>query len=245
MRRKRKIRKSSTERKTAPKTKRRAKRGRATVKKRLEALEGRVEALERNVFQPLISFETSGEYKRRPGRPHEIEDNQLWDYRDQIIDRLEASWPDIVPRLLAAGKKEDLDKGDLEKAELDKGDLEKALKPLADWQSYVGKRFLSNTDALLNFLQTRRFNRRPPRSKVVRALNGNWSNEKSRLATEQATMSLPTRRIANAMAGVPEISWRTSLDRCSRMPSRLAVPPRTEKHYRKLYRVPAPRKKRG
>ncbi len=230
MRRKRKIRKSMTERKTALRTKKRAKRGRATVRKRLEALEGRVDALDRDVFQPLISFETSGEYKRQPGRAHKIGDGQLWNYRDHIIDRLEQSWPDIAPRLLAAKRKEVLDK---------------ALKPLADWQNYVGKRFLSNTDALLIFLQTRRFNRKPPRSKVVRALNGSWSDEKSRLATQRATMSLPTRRIANAMAGVPEISWRTSLDRCSRMPCPIAVHTRTEKHYRKLYRVPAPRKNHG
>ena len=226
MRRKRKIRKSSTERKTASKTEDRAKRGRATVKKRLEGLEGRVEALEREVFRPPPSYETSGEYKRRPGRLYEIEDNQLWDFRDQIIDRLEASWPHISSRLLAARKKQDLDK---------------ALKPLADWNSYVGKRLLSNTDALLDFLHSDRFNRRPPRRTVVRALNGSWSGKESRLSTQRATMSLPTRRIANAMAGVPKIAWRTSLDRCSRRPSLMAVHTQTDKHYRKLYRIPAPR----
>ncbi len=105
MRRKRKIRESSTERKTGSKSKERAKRGRATVKKRLEALEGRVDALDREVIQPLISFETSREYKRRPGKPYVVEDDQLWGFRDEIIDRLEGSWPDIVPRLLAAGEK--------------------------------------------------------------------------------------------------------------------------------------------
>ncbi len=230
MRRKRKIRKSTTERKTALRTKKRAKRGRATAKKRLGALEGRVEALEREVFQPLISFETSGEYKRRPGKPYEIEDDQLWGFRDEIIDRLEGSWPDIASKLLAAKKKEALDK---------------ALKPLADWQSYVGKRFLSNTEALLDFLQTDRFNRKPPRRTVVRALDGSWADEESRLATQQATMRLPTRQIANAMAGVPKISWRTSLDRCSRLPSPMAVQKRTDEHYRKLYGVPSSQKKRG
>jgi hypothetical protein len=230
MRRKRKIRKSSTERKTAPKTKRRAKEGRATVKGRLETLESRVEALEREVFQPLISFETSAEYKRLPGKLYAIEDDQLWDFRDQIIDRLEGSWPDIAPRLLAAKKKEALNK---------------ALKPLADWQSYVGKRFLSNTEALLDFLQSDRFNRKPPRCTVVRALNGSWADEELRLATQQATMRLPTRQISNAMAGVPEISWRTSLDRFSRKPSLMAVKKRTDEHYRKLYRVPLSQKKRG
>ncbi len=230
MRRKRKIRKSSTERKTGSKSKKRAKRGRATVKKRLEALEGRVDALDRKELQPLISFGPSGKYKRRPGKPYVVEDDQLWGFRDEIIGWLEVSWPDIAPKLLAARKKEDFDK---------------ALKPLADWQSYVGKQFLSNTEALLDFLHSHRFNRKPPRRTVVRALNGSWADEESRLATQQATMRLPTRQIANAMAGVPEISWRTSLDRCSRMPCPIAVHTRTEKHYRKLYRVPAPRKKRG
>ncbi len=240
MRRKRKIRKSSTERKTGSKSKKRAKRGRATIKKRLEALEGRVDALDRKELQPLISFETSGEYKRRPGKPSVIEDDQLGDFRDQIIERLEGSWPDIVPRLLAAGKKKELDKG-----ELDKGDLDKALKPLADWQSYVGKRFLSNTEVLLDFLQSDRFNRKPPKRTVVRALNGSWADKESRLATQQATVRLPTRQIANAMAGVPKISWRTSLDRCSRLPSPMAVQKRTDEHYRELYGVPSSQKKRG
>ena len=230
MRRKRKIRKSTTERKTGSKSKERAKRGRATAKKRLEALEGRVEALEREVFQPLISFQTSGEYKRRPEKLYAIENDQLWGFRDEIIDRLEGTWPHIARRLLAAKKKEALDK---------------ALKPLVDWQSYVGKRFLSNTEALLDFLQTDRFNRKPPRRTVVRALNGSWADEESRLATQQATMRLPTRQIANAMAGVPKISWRTSLDRCSRLPSPMAVQKRTDKHYRRLYRVPSSQKKRG
>ncbi len=230
MRRKRKIRESSTERKTGSKSKERAKRGRATAKKRLEALEGRVEALEREGFQPLFSFPTIGENKRQPGRPHEIGDGQLGNYRDQITDRLEQSWPGIAPRLLAARKKEDLDK---------------ALKPLADWQNYVGKRFLSNTEALLDFLQSHRFNKKPPRHTVVRALNGSWADEESRLAAQQAAMRLPTRQIANAMAGVPEISWRTSLDRCSRLPCLMAVEKRTDEHYRKLYGVPLSPKKRG
>ncbi len=230
MRRKRKIRKSSTERKTGSRSKKRAKRGRATVKKRLEALEGRVEALEREVIHPLISFETSGEHKRRPGKPYVIEDDELGGFRNEIIGWLEGSWPDIAPKLLAARKKEDLDK---------------ALKPLADWQSYVGKQFLSNTEALLDFLHSHRFNRKPPGRTVVRALNGSWADEESQLATQRATMSLPTRRIANAMAGVPEISWRTSLDRCSRKPSLMAVQTRTDEHYRKLYRVPLSQKKRG
>ncbi len=230
MRRKRKIRKSSTERKTGPKSKERAKRGRATVKKRLEALEGRVDALDRNEFQPLISFEPSGEYKRQPGRSYVVEDEQLWGFRNEIIGWLEASWPDIAPKLLAARKKEDLDK---------------ALKPLADWQSPVGKQFLSNTEALLDFLHSHRFNRKPPKRTVVRALNGNWADEESRLATQRVAMRLPTRQIANAMAGVPEISWRTSLDRCSRMPSLMAVQKRTDEYYRKLYRVPSSQKRRG
>ena len=230
MRRKRKIRKSPTERKTGSKSKKRAKKGRATIKKRLEALEGRVEALERELIQPPISFETSGEYKRRPGKPSVIEDDQLCGFRDKIIGWLEGSWPDIAPKLLAARKKEDLDK---------------ALKPLAIWQSYGGKQFLSNTKALLDFLRSHRFNRKPPRRTVVRALNGSWADEESRLAAQQAAMRLPTRQIANAMAGVPKISWRTSLDRCSRLPSLMAVQKRTDKHYRELYKVPLSQKKRG
>jgi len=42
------------------------------------------------------------------------------------------------------------------------------------------------------------------------------------------------------MAGVPDISWRRSLDRCSANPSSIPVVINTDLHYRELYHLPLP-----
>jgi hypothetical protein len=56
---------------------------------------------------------------------------------------------------------------------------------------------------------------------------------------------LPTRQIANALAGVPSLDWRTLLDRCSANPSQMLVGKRTEEYYRKVYGIPAPKAIQG
>ena len=43
------------------------------------------------------------------------------------------------------------------------------------------------------------------------------------------------------MAGVPDLAWRTSLDRCSAQPSRMGVAYNLEMYYRDLLAIPAPK----
>jgi len=42
------------------------------------------------------------------------------------------------------------------------------------------------------------------------------------------------------MAGVPEIGWRRSLDRCSVQPSLVPIPMSMDLHYRELYGLAKP-----
>ena len=56
----------------------------------------------------------------------------------------------------------------------------------------------------------------------------------------RASNQLPTRQIANAMAGVPEIAWRTSLDRCSAQPAEVFMAVNLDMHYRELFGIPDP-----
>jgi hypothetical protein len=110
-------------------------------------------------------------------------------------------------------------------------------RPEQPWSPIV-RNFVDHAPDLVNFLRSHRFNRTPPRGTVIAALKGKFENEKRWKAANR----LPTRQIANAMAGVPSLGWRTSLDKCTWNPSPMLVGKRTEGYYRKVYRIPEPRK---
>jgi hypothetical protein len=55
---------------------------------------------------------------------------------------------------------------------------------------------------------------------------------------KRAANRLPTRQIANAMAGVPKLRWRTSLDRCSENPCSYEVAPDTDHRHRAIFGIP-------
>ena len=57
---------------------------------------------------------------------------------------------------------------------------------------------------------------------------------------KRAANHFPARQIANAMAGVPDISWRRSLDHCSANPSTIPVDIITDLYFRELYGLPIP-----
>jgi hypothetical protein len=59
-------------------------------------------------------------------------------------------------------------------------------------------------------LRREKFRRKPPKKTVTDALALYQSEKRQRAANR-----LPTRQIANAMAGVPKLKWHTSLDKCS------------------------------
>ena len=98
------------------------------------------------------------------------------------------------------------------------------------WQS----RFLAHPAMLLDFLQSKKFRTKPPRKTVIDALNRRAEDEKRKRAANR----LPTRQIANAMAGVPTLKWRTSLDKCSENPSGYVVAFNTDRHYRAMFGIP-------
>jgi len=89
----------------------------------------------------------------------------------------------------------------------------------------------------VNFLHSEKFKKKPPRKTVLDALNLPLEDEKRKRAANR----LPTRQIANAMAGVPKLSWRTSMDRCSKNPCRYLVTLSTAQHYRAMYDIREPR----
>lgn len=162
---------------------------------------------------------------KKPGPAKNIQDDELFRSRDGIVIWLEEVWPELVQPLFAATNPRQV------AAALKKVARPKNIQPL--WQS----RFLAHPAKLFNFLQSSKFKKRPPKKTVMDALNRPAEDEKRNRAANR----LPTRQIANAMAGVPKLRWRTSLDRCSTNPCTYPVTISTGRHYRAIFTVPAPR----
>ncbi len=223
MRRERKRRREPAARKSAtPLTDPRKKT--LSLKERVGSLEARVQDLE--LLQGINRFPETIE--KKPGPPPKISDEDPWRYRDALVDSLELYWPVLSPKLLRATKSDQ---------------IVAALVTYAGPESSRGllfKRLIENVGALLAFLQSDRFHRKPSGQTVLDALNRPLEDERRM----KAAARLPTRQIANAMAGVPELQWRTSLDKCLRMPSRLFIGKRTEDHYRELFKVPLPKRRK-
>lgn len=200
---------------------------------RLKELEHRVAELENRVtlleqFSPLPRFahesEEPQETKKR-GRKERIGDAELIRYRDGLVLWLEPYWPWLEERLLKAATSEQV------RAIIEAIAEEPQLRP--EWQ----KRLLQNASALHDFLWSERFRKTPlPRATVLNALNLDAEDETRQRAANQ----FPSRQIANAMAGVPEISWRTSLDRCSEQPSIDYVAVNLDMFFRNRYSIPMP-----
>jgi len=122
------------------------------------------------------------------------------------VSWLEEVWPEIVKPLLAADDPSEV------AAIFSKVARPKDLQP--PWQS----RFLAHLSDLRDFLRSEKFRIKPPKQTAIDALNRPAQDEKQKRAANR----LPTRQIANAMAGLPELEWRTSLDKCSRNPCSLS-----------------------
>ena len=98
------------------------------------------------------------------------------------------------------------------------------------WQS----QFLAHPAELLDFLRSRKFKIKPPKRTALAALNRPYDDERRKRAANR----LPSRQIANAMAGVPKLKWPTSLDRCRKEPSDLMIAGNADRHYRRIYDIP-------
>jgi hypothetical protein len=102
-----------------------------------------------------------------------------------------------------------------------------------NWQ----KRLLPNPAALFDFISDERFRKtKLPMATVKDALTLPVDDDRRRRAANQ----FPARQIANAMAGVPDIGWRRSLDRCSAKPSGTYLAVNTDLYYRRVYGLPIP-----
>jgi hypothetical protein len=109
------------------------------------------------------------------------------------------------------------------------------LRPIAtarevrpEWQG----RIVGHPAKLLDFLRSKKFRIKLPKKTVVDALSLDGERRK------RAANRLPTRQIANAMAGVPKVKWRTSLDKCSKHPSAYRVGHNAAAHYRAISGIP-------
>lgn len=203
-----------------------------SIESRIEALEQRIAELEGRVNnltipmgplygvgfgEPPISPPATG---RHPGgAPRRVEDAILYGTRDRLVDFLEPVWPEISRSLLKANTAEE---------------IRKAFEIVPGSGEYERELLLEHADVLLEFLESSEFVRKPSRASVEHAIEGRWNDPKK----DRAAARLPTRQIANAMAGVPKLAWRSSLKRCRATPCPMAVQARTGEHFRKLYKIP-------
>ncbi|HEY3973467.1 MAG TPA: hypothetical protein VGM18_10710 [Candidatus Sulfotelmatobacter sp.] len=197
-----------------------------SLESRVASLEARIEQMQEEidrasgVLPAHFSEAIYGTEKKRPGPSAKISDTELFLNRDNLIEWLEEHWPHIVKRLLAAKNPRG---------------VATVLRPIAatrdirpTWQG----RIVDHPAKLLEFLRSDKFRIRPPKKTVIDALRPLDSEIRRKAANR-----LPTRQIANAMAGVPNLKWRTSLDKCSKTPSSYRVGHDTAKHYRMTFGI--------
>jgi hypothetical protein len=158
--------------------------------------------------------------KPRTDRRKKIDGTELLLNRDNLVRWLEEHWPKIVNALLAAKNPRQICA---------------VLEPIAapidirpTWQ--VG--IIDNPAELLEFLRSNKFRRKPPKKTITDALALYKSEQRQRAANR-----LPTRQIANAMAGIPKLRWRTSLDKCFQNPCSYRVGHNTATRYRSMFSI--------
>jgi hypothetical protein len=155
--------------------------------------------------------------KKHRGPRKKIEDTELLLNRDNLVQWLEQHWPQITKRLLTAKTPGEI------AAVLTHIAAPSEIRPT--WQSGV----MGHPAELMGFLRSKKFRRKPPKKTVVDALDTLHSEKR-----EHAANRLPTRQIANAMAGVPKLKWRTSLDKCTKNPCSNRVGHNTATYYRTI-----------
>jgi hypothetical protein len=198
-----------------------------SLKDRVAGLEARVLELEEAVSRVPAAVPTYfyggavSEGKKKPGPAENISDANLFYNRDALVQWLEENWPKIIRPLLAAN---------------DPREVAAVLRQVArtpDLRPPWENEFVRHSAKLHDFLKSDRFTIKPPKKTVIDALSPSDTEKRNRAASR-----LPTRQIANAMAGVPKLKWRRSLDRCSENPSSLVVAYKTAGHYRTMFGIP-------
>lgn len=199
---------------------------------RIAELERQVAELRRDVALlkqlsdwPVFADESEElKHKKQPGPKEKISDEVLFHYRDGLIRWLERFWSWLEDRLLAASTIEQV------RAIFEAVAEEPELRP--EWQ----RRLLESVAALHEFLGSERFRKTLPKGTVIDALNMPLNNARR----DRAANQFPSRQIANAMADVPDIGWRRSIDRCAAQPSKAYVPVSIDMYYRDKYNIPIP-----
>jgi hypothetical protein len=200
-----------------------------SLEAKLASLEARVVKLEERVDRldgivPSYYYGATDESKKKPGPDKYIEDVELFRHRDGLVGWLEDVWPKIVKPVLAAADPSEV-----------AGIFSKVARP-KDLQPPWQSRFLAYPSDLFDFLRSEKFRIKPPKQTVIDALNLPEEDEKRKRAANR----LPPRQIANAMAGLPELEWRTSLDKCSKNPCSSPVALNTDRYYRAMFSIPVP-----
>lgn len=197
-----------------------------SLESRVARLEARIDEMQEELDRVSgtvpahIAKVIEGMGKKHPGPNKRMDDTELFLNRDDLVQWLEKHWPSIVKALLAAKNPRA---------------IAAVFRPIAapreiraEWQ----KRIVGHPAKLHEFLNSEKFRVRPPKKTIDDALEPYTSAKRQRGANR-----LPTRQIANAMAGVPKLRWRTSFDKCTKTPSALRVGYETAEHYRLIYRI--------
>jgi TolA-binding protein len=199
-----------------------------SLESRVAALEDRIDQMQEEIdrisgiavpAQIQEAIDNIG--KPRTDTRQKINEAELLLNRDNLVRWLEEHWPKIVKPLLAAKNPSEIF------AVMEAIAAPPDIRPT--WQ--VG--IIDNPAKLLEFLRSEKFRRRPPKKTITDALALYKSERRQRAANR-----LPTRQIANAMAGVPQLKWRTSFDKCVKVPSPCRVGHNTATHYRAALGVP-------
>jgi hypothetical protein len=197
----------------------------AELERRIRRLEDDVALLKSLNPSPLIDEVVIEVERKKRGRKEKISDAVLFNYREGLILWLESVWPWLADRLFTARTPEQVE------AILEA--IAEGPASMPDWQ----ERLLQNAGELLDFMRHEKFRKKELLSVTVTdALTLPCNDERRRRAANQ----FPTRQIANAMAGVPDISWSRSLDRCYANPSTVYFSQTTEMYYREMYGMPMP-----
>ena len=190
---------------------------------KLSRLEERVDHIEEALVGAGLLFRLDfSESKRKPGPRQKISDDFLFELRDGLVLWLERVWPELDSALRKARTTKEI-----------QACLEEFANPKEMRQQYQ-ERLIGNVAALMDYRARNRFARIPPKQTVVRAIAGTWTEP-----AWKAAARFLTRRMANAMAGVPDLDWRTSFDRCAKRPCQLFPGSRATEYYRRRYSLPA------
>jgi hypothetical protein len=135
-------------------------------------------------------------WKKKRGRRPKISDESLIWRRDNLIDALEANWEKVHEALLDS-KCDD--------------DIRAALNPFLS--SREETREALKFEGLSRLYSEKKRLRKEPTKRMLKALAS------KRRKLPPILDNLPSRNLANALAGVPKMTCRASLEKCAQIPS--------------------------